>query len=245
MGRDLFSFFSGSVFFSALFVGPSIAFCFWFRLGDLFFVFLFFCSFALFAYLFSCFSASFFFFSFFCFLFFLFLLFCFASLLCCFFVFLFPCFSALVLYHHVWCKSNFFHLCNVPIFAGYFYHNFFAGQYLPCFLEFHQILVRQSQSYPHFPIISHYMPLYWYTTSNKDTAQKSVYVFSSHLFPSEQRPWHGSFLQACPEIMSMEVVGSADPEDRLMRVLSQAAWAAVAWRFCGGVIFWRPKTIWP
>lgn len=27
--------------------------------------------------------------------------------------------------------------------------------------------------------------------------------------------------EACPEIMSMEVVGSADPEDRLMRVLSQ------------------------
>jgi hypothetical protein len=33
--------------------------------------------------------------------------------------------------------------------------------------------------------------------------------------------------------MSMEVVGSADPEDRVMRVLSQAAWAAVAWRFWG------------
>jgi hypothetical protein len=31
----------------------------------------------------------------------------------------------------------------------------------------------------------------------------------------------------------MEVVGSADPEDRLMRVLSHAAWAAVAWRVWG------------
>ena len=156
MGRDLFSFFSRSVFFLALFVGSSIAFCFWFRLGNLFFVV-------------CCFSAlCFVYLSVFlllCFVFFVFLLsvffllFCFASLLCCFFVFLFLYFSALVLYHHVWCKSNF-----SPMQRSYsrwlFLPHFFAGQYLPCFLEFHQILVRQSQSYPHFPIISHYMPLY-------------------------------------------------------------------------------------
>lgn len=110
MGRDLFSFFSGSVcfFFAALFVGPSIAFCFWFRLGNLFFVFffLFFCSFALFAlsvFLLLCFAVfRFSVFCFFCFCYF-------ASFLCfvvsLFFVSLLLCFG--FIHHHVWCKSNF------------------------------------------------------------------------------------------------------------------------------------------
>ena len=154
MGRDLFSFFSGSVcfFFAALFVGPSIAFCFWFRLGNLFFVF-FFPVFLLLCFVcFICFFASLLrCFSFFCFLFFFVsvILLRFSALL--FLCFLFLCFFALVLYTIMFGANPIFHLCNVP---------FFAGQYLPCLLEFHQILVRQSQSYPHFPIISHYMPLY-------------------------------------------------------------------------------------
>ena len=234
MGRDLFSFFSGSVcfFFAALFVGPSIAFCFWFRLGNLFFVF-FFPVFLLLCFVcFICFFASLLrCFSFFCFLFFLFLLFCFVSLLCCFFVF---CFFASLLWFYT-------PSCLVQIqFFTYATFLFLLVNTSHVFLNFTRSWwgnpnhTHISRSYP---IICHFID-----TQPLTKTPRSMFLPRT-FFPPNHGPGMGVFSRCAPR---------SCPWKSLALQIPRIVWCGCCprppgqqWHGGFGGIFWRPKTIWP
>lgn len=233
MGRDLFSFFSGSVcfFFAALFVGPSIAFCFWFRLGNLFFVFFFCFSAPLLCLLYLFFASLLRCFSFFCFLFFFVsvILLRFSALL--FLCFLFLCFFALVLYTIMFGANPIFHLCNVPFLLVNTSH---------VFLNFTRSWwgnpnhTHISRSYP---IICHFID-----TQPLTKTPRSMFLPRT-FFPPNHGPGMGVFSRRAPR---------SCPWKSLALQIPRIVWCGCCprppgqqWHGGFGGIFWRPKTIWP